>query len=192
MNEHRRSQRIDYLGTGWLQHKETQHFCRVENISEHGAMVTVKNAPIGQIHQGEKCCLRLYQDAGGQHYRNFAALIVRFESAVAGLEFIELEGASKEVLENIIKKEQHLFDGAHKMINLAREVAKLRGIELTEVHFDKGELIPEREIHTLRLFTGEHTSNVHFQRADIEEFYIRNGTVPARMEIHKAIDRLLE
>jgi len=190
MEEKRRSRRINYLGTGWLSHQGSRYFCRLENISLHGARVGLKDASVGPIPRGESCSLRLYQDADGQQYGDFRAQVVRFESAVAGLEFYEVEGTSKDVLEDIIRKEQYLYDGAHKIIDLAREVAEFRGITLTDVHFDRGELIPEREIHTLRFFAGERTSNVHLHRMDIEEFYDKDGAVPASREIHKAIDRL--
>lgn len=191
MKEQRRSQRINYSGSGWLQHKDDQYFCRLENISLHGAMVGLKQMPISPITCGEKCSLRLYQDAEEHQYSDFAAQVVRCESAAeAGLEFVAGEGASKDALEKIIQKEQHLFAGADEIIKLAREVAELRGIGLTDVHFDKGELIPEREIHILRFFAGEQRANVHLHRADIEAFNARNSTVPARMKIHKAIDRL--
>ena len=190
MKEKRRSQRINYLGTGWLHHKGTQYFCRLENISLHGAMVGLKQVPSGPLDPGERCCLRLYQDAEGQRYRDLMAQIVRFESSVAGLEFIEVEDGAKNALETIIEKEQRLCDGAHRLIDLAREVAETRGIELTAVHFDKGELMPEREIHTLRFFAGGHAANVHLHRADIEGVCVYGGTEPARREIHKAIGRL--
>lgn len=146
--------------------------------------------PPGSIEHGEKCRLKLHHDAEGQQYLDIMVQIIRLESAVASLEFLEVEGALKDILENRIRKELHLFDGAHKIINLARETAVIRGIDLTDVHFDNGELIPEREIHTLRFFTGKHTSNVHLHRSDIEKYYVQDGAVPVREEIFKAIDRL--
>lgn len=190
MSEKRRSQRINFLGTGRLQHREASFFCRLENISMHGAMVDLRNQPIDSISRGEKCCLKLYQDVEGQQYTDFMATVIRFESSAVGLEFVEAEGVLKDVLENIVWKEQCLSGGARKIIDLAREVAGHRGVELSDVHFDKGELIPERDIHTLRFFAGEHTAKVHFHRAYIERYCVKDGAVPARMEILKAIDRL--
>lgn len=192
MNEQRRSQRIKYSGSGWLQHNGAQYFCRLENISLHGALVGLKGSPVRLIPHGEQCCLRFYQGGEKRQYRDFAAQVIRFESAEVGLEFVEGEGAPKDVLEAIIRKERRVFAGADNIINLAREIAKLRGIWLTDVHFDKGELIPEREIHILRVFSGEQTASVHLHRVDIEEFAGRNDGMPARMQIHKAIDRLQE
>lgn len=189
MNEKRRSQRIHYLGSGWLQHEGTPYSFRLENISLHGAMVALRKPPIGLIKCGEKCCLKLRQEVDGASYKDFMARIVRFESSVVGLEFIGVEDALKDLLGEIIKKEQHLADGADKLINLAREVAEKRGIELTDVHFDKGELLPERDIHTLRFFAGKQAAKVHLHRADIEE-YARDGAVPTRMKIYKAVNRL--
>lgn len=89
-------------------------------------------------------------------------------------------------------KDQRLFDEAEKIINLAWDVAEIRGIMLTDVHFDKGELIQEREIHILRFFAGEQTANVHFHRLDIERFNAPNGIVPVCMKILGAIDKLHE
>lgn len=190
MNEKRRAQRIQYQGTGWLHHKGAQYFIRLDNISICGAMINVRDTSIGTIQCGEQCCLKLFQDAEGQQYTDFMAKIVRCNSSEVGLEFSEAEGDVKDTLENIIRKEQHLFNGAHKFINLAREVAENRGIELTDVHFDKGNLIPERDIHTLRFFAGKHTANVHLHRADIEKLSVHADAVPAHMIISKAIDRL--
>ncbi|MDD5286424.1 MAG: PilZ domain-containing protein [Desulfuromonadaceae bacterium] len=190
MSDKRRSRRMNYLGSGWLQHNGGQYYCRFENISIHGALVDLKDLPIVSIQDGEIVCLRLHLDAGGPKYRDFTAKVVHFDSVVAGLEFFEVEGASKDLLEDIVTKESHLFDGAAKILNLAREVAEERRIKLTAVHFDRGELIPEREIHTLRLFAGEHTAKAHLHREQIEEFYVNEFTLPAHMEVHKAIDRL--
>jgi hypothetical protein len=190
MKEKRRSERINLLGTGWLHLNGAQYSCRLENISLHGARVGLKKTSIGPIHTGEACCLRLYQGDDGQHYGDFKAQIVHLESAVAGLEFVEVEGASKEVLENIINKEQHFHKGADKIINLAWEVAGLQGIDLTCLYFDKGELDPEREMHTLRFFAGDCATRVHLHRADMEEFYVQDGTTPVRTEILRAIDKL--
>ncbi len=190
MEERRRSQRVNYLATSWLHNQKARYFCRLENISLHGALVDLKKTFIGPVRHGDTWRLRLHQDAEGQRHGDVMVQVVRFESAVVGLEFIAMEDASKDVLETIIRKERHLSEGAAELIRLARETAELRGIELTDVHFDKGELIPEREIHTLRLSAGGHASTVHLHRAAIEEFHAHGGAVPARGEIHKAIGRL--
>lgn len=190
MEEKRRSRRIDYLGTGWLQFRDMVYFCRLKNISLHGAMVGLRDAPGALVQAGERCRLRLYQDMEGQQYREFAARVVRYESDVAGIEFTETEGASREVLEGIIRKEQRLSEGARNIISLVREVAGRRGIELTELHFDRGELIPEREIHTLRFSAGRQRSNVHLHRADIEGCATMDDNAPAGREIRRAMERL--
>lgn len=191
MNEKRRSQRINYLGTGWLHHRGTPYFCRLENISAHGAMVGVREVPADAIQCGEKCSLKLFQDDEGERYADFTVRIVRFESSVIGLEFGDIENGRKDILENIITRERHLFEGADKIITLAREVAGQNGIELADVHFDRGELLAEREIHTLRFFTGKRSAKVHLHRRDIERFYVREGSAPpVQGEIFKALDRL--
>ncbi|HEY4744676.1 MAG TPA: PilZ domain-containing protein [Desulfuromonadaceae bacterium] len=190
MKEKRRSQRINCQGTGWLQFQDIQCFCRLKDVSLHGAMVSLKEMPAIPVQQGEKCCLRLYQDMDGHRYGDFVAQVIRFDPAGAGLEFTEVAGVSRDILEHLIRKEQRFFEGAHNIIALVREAAKLRGIELTDIHFDRGELIPDREVHTLRFSAGEHRSNVHLHRADIEGCYAQDGTAPARREIHRAMDRL--
>lgn len=126
----------------------------------------------------------------GRQTGQFTARIARYESSLAGLEFIEEETASKVVLENIISKERNLSDGADKIMKLARELAELSGIEMNDLHFDKGELNPEREIHTLRCFAGEYNANVHLHRADIEEFCLQDGAGPDRAKIHGVVKRL--
>ena len=191
MREMRRSQRVNYLGTGWLHHNGAPHFFRLENISMHGAMVDMKEPPVGSIHRGETCCLKLYQDAGEQQYADVMAQIVRFDSAAVGVEFTEAEGVVKDVLGEIIRKEQRLADGAHNIITLARDVAGVRGVELTDVHFDIGTLIPDRDIHTLRFFAGKRSSAVHLHRAVIEKCSLQDGAEAVRAKIDTAIDRLL-
>lgn len=190
MREKRRFRRVNYLGTGWLYHNEARHFCRLENLSINGALVRLKKAPVDPICHGDKCRLVIYQDAEGQQTGQFAARIARYESALAGLEFIEEEAASQGLLENIISKEKHLSDGAEKIMALARELAELSGFKMNDLHFDQGELNPEREIHTLRCIAGEHCANVHLNRADIEGLCLPDGAGPARAKIQVAVRRL--
>ena len=89
-------------------------------------------------------------------------------------------------------RESYLFDGAYRIINLARDIVELQGMQLTDIYFDKGELISEREIRALRLFAGGETVTVHLDYEEIEEFSTRKNTVPVCMKIIRAVDRLYE
>jgi hypothetical protein len=190
MRENRRFQRVNYLGTGWLHHNESKYGCRLENISNNGALVRLKKTPGVSINPGERCSLMLHLEDKAQRYQDFEAKIVRFESGMAALEFSESEVESLEVLDNLVKKELHFIDGGQKIIDLGLKVAEMKGIGLTGVHFDKGELNPEREMHTLRLSAGENSINVHLHRKEIEAFYLQNGSEETRVKVCHAINRL--
>jgi hypothetical protein len=191
MKEHRRFLRVNYLGTGWLHHNEAKYSCRLENISENGALVSLKKVPREPLNPTDKCSLLLYQEDKDQKYQEFDAVIVRFESGLAALEFTESGIESHDLLENLIQKELYFINGGKKLIDLGLEVAKQRGIGLTLVHFDKGELNPERDVHTLRLSAGEHSINVHLNREEIEAFYVQNNAEQTRAKICNAIERLV-
>jgi hypothetical protein len=190
MRENRRVQRVDLLSSGWLYHNGTKYSCRLENISRNGALVCLKIAPSGQLHPGDKCNLTLHQPDQEPQYHEIEAQVVRVEFNVTALEFTELETDSHDKLINLIQKELHFLEGGQKLIDLGREVAELKGIGLTAVYFDKGELNPEREMHTLRLSAGEQSINVHMHRDEIEEFYVPNDSKQTKAKIYHAIERL--
>jgi hypothetical protein len=192
MRENRRVQRVNLLSSGWLYHNDSKYSCRLENISRSGALVRLKNAPRDPFLSGDKCTLTLHQPDQELQYHEIGAQIVRAESNVAALEFTELETESHDRIIGLIQKELHFLDGAQKLIDLGREFAALKGIGLTAVHFDKGELNPEREMHILRLSAGEHSINVHMHRDEIEEFYLLNDSKKTRAKIYHAIERLTD
>ena len=152
--------------------------------------MSLKEAPHAPLHPGDKSRLMLYQENEGQRYQEFDARIVRFESDKAALEFTESVIESHDVLDNLIQKELHFIDGSQKLINLGREAAEMRGIGLTDLHFDSGKLLPEREIHTLRLSVGEHSIKVHLHRQEIEAYNAQIDSGEARAKVYHAIDRL--
>ena len=190
MQEKRRSQRIDHLTTGWLHHNGGKSRCRIENISKHGAMVSLRGAPVIPIQNRDECLLNLYHEEGGAPYANFKAQVTRIDTQSAGLEFTELNNGLEEILEKIIVKEQCLLYGAEQIITHAGEVAHFLEIELSDIFFDRGALIPERDVHTLRLFAGEHTSRVHLFRSDMEKFHVQTCTGPVHNKIFTALGRL--
>jgi hypothetical protein len=192
MRENRRVRRVGLLGNGWLHHNEAEYSCRLVNISSTGALVNLKKVPSDPLHPGDKCSLTLYQPDSEQHYQKVEAQIIRFESDEVALEFTELEKESQNVFSNLIQKEMHFLDGGQKLINLGRELAELIGIELTMVNFDNGELNKEREMHTLRLSTGEHAVNVHLHRDEIESFNVQHDSEQTKKKIYHAIERLSE
>lgn len=190
MREHRRFLRVNYLGAGWLHVNEGRYNCRLHNISNNGALVCLKKAPAVPINHGENCRLMLHQENKKTSYQEFDARIIRFESDVAALEFAESAIESDDTLDKLIRKELHFINGGKKLVDLGWKVAKRRGVGLTVVYFDKGELNPEREMHTLRLSVGKYSINVHLHREEIETFCVRSNFGETRAKICHAIDRL--
>ncbi|MEI6703818.1 MAG: PilZ domain-containing protein [Deltaproteobacteria bacterium] len=190
MREKRRSLRVNYLGTGKLHHDEFKHNCRLENISGNGALVRLIREPDSPLNPGDGCTFMLHQEGKKQLYHEFAARIVRFESEVAALEFTESAIESGDLLDTLIRQELHFTNGGKKLIDLGWKFAKRKGIGLKVMYFDNGELIPEREMHTLRLSAGEHSIKVHLHRGEIEAFYARKDSEQTREKIFHAIERL--
>ncbi|MDD5284239.1 MAG: PilZ domain-containing protein [Desulfuromonadaceae bacterium] len=191
MKENRRFLRVNYLGTGWLHHNKARYNCRLENISEKGALVSLKKAPDGLILAGDNCILMLDKEDKKQRYQEYDARIVRFETEMAALEFTETGTRSFDLLDNLIRKELQFTNGSQKLIDLVHEVAEKGGVGLTTAYFDKGEIDPEREMHTLRLSVGEQSINVHLLREEIEAYYARNDTEHVMAKINHAIERLI-
>ena len=189
MKEMRRSERINYLGTGWLQHFNAKLFCRLENISMDGALISLKQPLREPINQGYYCRLTLYHDAEG-HSKEFDACVARCEADRVGLEFVSLDNNLKDTLKTIISKEQHFANGAQMAIALARSLAEGKGIKLNNVQFEKGALNPEKEIQILRLHSGGQNIMVDFYRKEIEQFHLQGRTAPPYAKIRKTIDKL--
>jgi hypothetical protein len=190
MQENRRFQRVNYLSTGRLHHNDAIYNCRIDNISKNGALLLLKKTPSVMLSSGDSCYLLVCQADKELHYQKFEARIVRFESDVVALEFTELKHESQSILDILIQKELHFLDGGKKLIDMVLEVAASRGIGLTVACFDKGELNPEIEMHTLRLSAGEHTINVHLHREEIEAFNVQSDAEQTNAKICHAIERL--
>src|ERR1035437_6003592 len=105
--EKRRSQRVNYLNSGWLHHNDSKYNCRINNISQDGVLLVVKNTPDNSFQAGAKCYLMLYQTDKLPDYKRVDAQITRFESGEVALEFTELKKESYDFLENIVQKELH-------------------------------------------------------------------------------------
>lgn len=189
MRENRRFLRVNYLGSGWLLYNDAKFNCRLENISENGALIHFKKTPDVLI-PNETCILMLHQEKKDKPYQEFVARIVRFENDIAALEFTDSGVESHRLLDELIRKELYLINGSQKLIDLGRKAAKKCGIGLTVSYFDKGEIIPEREMHTLRLSAGEHAVNVHLHRDEIEAFYGGKGSVKVKAKISHAVEQL--
>jgi hypothetical protein len=189
MREKRRSARVNYLGTGWLQQENLQHFCRLENISTNGALVSLKKSLRDTMLQGYNCRLTLYYDAEG-HSKEFTVKVVHCEAAQVGLEFVDLDSALESTLTAIVIREQQFISGAQTIINLARALAEDKGVALSDVHFDAGKLNPEKEIHLLRFFAGKHSVMVDLNRNEVEQFHTKGAAAPSQAKIRKAVDRL--
>ena len=190
MREQRRFQRVELLASGWLFHNESKYNCRLKNISENGALISLKKTPVKSLGPGDRCSLMLCHADKDLQYPKIQAQIGRLEAEVVALEFTDSGTESHSMLEHLIQKELHFLGGGKKLLTLGREVAAQKGVGLTVLCFDNGELIPEREMHTLRLSTGKHSINVHLNRKEIEAFYGRNDSERTREKIYHAIERL--
>ena len=190
MNEKRRSQRVDLLSSGWLLHNESKYSCRILNISRSGVLLGLKKSPHDFLIPGESCCLLLQQADNVIDYQRIEAQVVRLQSGTVVLEFTELKTDSYNLLDKLVLKELNFMNGGQKLINLGKEVAERNGMSLTVLSFDNGQLNPEREMHTLRLSSGEHSINVHLHSDEIEAFNGQNNSERTESKIHSAIERL--
>ena len=191
MKENRQFERVNYLKTGFLHHKDVKYKCRLDNISKNGALVSLIMKPDGMLNPDDQCFLMLYQEDKETHYQKLDARIVRFESNVAALVFTGLETEANSVLESLVQKELQFSNGGAKLIDFGREIAAHKGIVLTDVYFDQGELNKEREMHILRFSAGEHAISMHLHREEIEAFDARNNVEQIRGKISHAIERLI-
>jgi hypothetical protein len=189
MREKRRSLRVNYLGTGRLLHDEVAHNCRLKNISVNGALLSLKKKPDSPLNPGDRCIFMLHQEDKKQLYHELEARIVRFESEEAALEFTKSAIESDEVLNTLIRQDLHFIKGGKKLTDLGWKFAKRKGIGLTAMYFDSGEINRIREMHTLRLSAGEHSIKVHLHRREIEAFYARKDSDQTREKIFHAIEK---
>jgi len=152
--------------------------------------LSLKRTPHETTEPGDKCSLMLHQADNKQPYQKVDAQIVRFESDVMALEFTEEDSKPYDFIDHLVQKELHFLNGVKDLIRLGREVAEQHSVGLSVLCFDNGELNPEREMHTMRLASGEHSINVHLHREEIEAFHIQSDSGKTRAKIRHAIERL--
>jgi len=105
MTEKRLSRRITCVVGGALRCRDATFRCRLENISKAGALVTVSETPLSDIHAGDACLLRLYHEIEGR-YIAVAAVIVHHAFAFIGVTFTGLDAETKASLETILEREE--------------------------------------------------------------------------------------
>lgn len=190
MRENRRTERVNFLSAGWLHYNETRYACLLENISTSGVLLRVKKTINAPILPGEACKLLLAHENDDEQYHQVDARVVRFDANMAALEFTGLKNDSRNIIDTLIQKELCFIQGSQKLIDLGKEVAAAKGFGLTTAYFDKGELDPEREMHSLRLSAGEHTITIFLHRDEIEAFSHHADTEQTMAKIHHGIKRL--
>ena len=187
MPDKRRHERVNFLSTAWLEYNGDKHFCRLANISISGAMMIMHKPICPPIPIGNRCGVTLYHDYDGLFSEEFNAQIAYCKVPSFGVEFLDMDSKAQEILKSIVNKEKCFLNSARTIVNMAREIAVSKGIELTSVHFDNGELNLEREIHCLRFNAGEHKIMVHLNRDEIEQFH---GQGIADKKIRNTVDKL--
>lgn len=190
MLENRRDKRVNHLSTCWLQHRDSRYYCRVENISKSGALVSLKKPAVEPVGSGDECTITFCLEGENVNNMEFNARIIRYGSGMAAVEFVEAESKSQKELEIIIDREQHFIDGAGKLLDIVRECAETMKIELSDIHFDDGKLNPEREMHILRIHSGEYAAKLHFIREDIESAFAGELNQALRSKIDAAVCKL--
>jgi hypothetical protein len=105
MTEKRRFHRFTYVVGGTLQCRDATFRCRLENLSMDGALVTIRDADITDLHTGDTCLLRLYHEIEGR-YITMEALIAHHVFAIVGLRFLSLDAETKTSLETIMEREK--------------------------------------------------------------------------------------
>jgi hypothetical protein len=105
MTEKRRFHRITYVVGGTLLCRDTAFRCRLENISMNGALITIRDAAIPDLHTGDTCLLRLYHEIEGR-YITVEAQIAHHVFAIVGLGFLSLDAETKASLKTILEREE--------------------------------------------------------------------------------------
>jgi hypothetical protein len=187
MPDSRRVERINHMGTAWLQYNGMKHYCQIQNVSPMGAMVLTKEPVMFPIPHNSRCNVKFYHDYDGLFTNEFCARVVYCNSATLGLEFIEMDFDSKKILKTVVEGDTKFYNGALNIIKIAKNFAEAKGIELSALHFDKGELDLEKEMHTLRLFADQYRIMLPLHRAEIEQF---DSNHVDDHKIRKTVDKL--
>jgi len=192
MNENRSSQRVNLLGSGWLSHNVTKYSCRLVNLSKSGALVILNNPPRDPLYSENTCSLEILRADTNQSYMTIDASIVRFDSGVTALNFVELNGEQLELLNNLMQKEFIFIDGGQTLIEYVREVAAKKGICLEPLCFNNGDLCQDVESHSLRLSSEGRFTEVHLHRDEIEAFHALKKIRLTKTKIFAAFELLAE
>jgi hypothetical protein len=105
MTEMRRFHRITYVVGGTLLCRDAAFRCRLENLSMTGALVTIRDAVMPDLHTGDTCLLRLYHEIEGRQI-TVEAQIAHHVFAIVGLGFLSLDAETKTSLEKIMEREK--------------------------------------------------------------------------------------
>ncbi len=192
MNENRRNQRVNLLGSGWFSHNVTKYSCRLVNISNSGALIILNNPPRDPMSSGNTCSLEILRADTNNLYMTIEASIGRFDSGVAALEFVELSREQLVLLDNLMQKEFIFIDGGQTLIEYVQEAAVEKGICLESLCFDTGEMSQDVELHSLRLTVEGRFTEVHLHRDEIEAFYALKRIRLTKTKIFDAFERLAE
>jgi len=180
------------LGSGWLSHNVTRYSCRLVNISKNGALVILNNPPRDQLYSGNTCSLEILRADTNQSYMTIDASIVRFDSGVAALDFVGLNGEQLALLDNLMQKEFIFIDGGQTLIEYVQEVAAKKRICLESLCFDTGDSCQDVELHSLRLLYEGRFTEVQLHRDEIEAFHALKKIRLTKMKIFDAFERLAE
>ncbi len=192
MNENRRNQRVNLLGSGWLSHNVTKYSCRLVNISNRGALIILNNPPRDPLYSGNTCSLEILRADTNNLYLTIDASIVRFDSGVAALDFVGLSGEQLALLDNLMQKEFIFIDGGQTLIEFVQEVAAEKGICLESLCFDTGDTCQDVELHSLRLSAEGRFTEVHLHRDEIEAFRALKKNRLTKTKIFNALELFAE
>jgi hypothetical protein len=120
------------------------------------------------------------------------ASIIRFDSGVVAIDFVELNGEQLALLDNLMQKEFIFIDGGQSLIDYVHEVAAKKGICLESLCFDTGESRQDMELHSFRLSSEGRFAEVHLHRDEIEAFHALKKIRQTKMKIFDAFERLAE
>jgi hypothetical protein len=190
MNENRRNQRVNLLGSGWLSQNVTKYSCRLVNISKNGALVILYNSPRDQVCSGNTCSLEILRADTNQTYMTIDASIIRFDSGVVALDFVELNREQLALIDNLMQKEFIFIDGGQTLIEYVAEVAAKKRICLESLCFDTGDSCQDVELHLLRLSSEGRFTDVHLHRDEIEAFHALKKNRLTKMKIFDALELL--
>jgi len=190
MNENRSSQRVNLLGSGWLSHNVTRYSCRLVNISKNGALVILNNPSRDPLYSGNTCSLEILRADTNQSYMTIDASIVRFDSGVTALNFVELNGEQLELLNNLMQKEFIFIDGGQTLIEYVREVASKKEVHLEPLCFDNRDSCQDVESHSLRLSSEGRFTEIHLHRDEIEAFHALKKIRLTKTKIFAAFELL--